>query len=644
MPPKVEAPVVTVVVSTRNPDARIVQTVDSILASDHPCFRLCLVDQSDRVAVRDLLGARLDDPRLHYLSGDRVGLSAGRNAGVRWASSSDVIAFTDDDCAVAPTWLSRITAPFAADPRIGIVFGTVTPAPHDPALGFLPSYTRATPFLGRSIFDKHHIEGMGASMAIRRSIWDALHGFDEHLGAGAPLRSAEETDFVIRALLAGVFAFETPDAVVVHAGFHPWAEAPRVLRDYLHGIGAALAKNLKRGHWEVLAVAGRLAWRFVAARPIIDLGAPAHRRARLFGFLSGARRGWRTPIVRDTGHFEPPMSAVPMRATPVEGVHERAPDRARAVPEGVTPIVEDRSPAVLLPSARPPRDERVSIVMPNWNAQPFLERALSSLVTRTTFPYELIVVDNGSTDGSKAYIRQFLREHPEVDSTFIDNPENLYFSSACNQGFGAASPDAKYLAVFCNDVEVKDERWLSELVEAIQPPDVVAAGAVGLEPVTDRQRGVFSTYDPVYPDASVAQRMRERLATPGATYRHLYGYCFLLKRELLQRTGLYLHTGPFRQYHSDWEWYLRFAAMGYGIAHVDIKVHHWNSISELLAFHPDQYRDLVERIADPATADRYIRGGRPLFEAESGFRSRFATPLARTLERLRRRIGIAAAP
>jgi glycosyltransferase involved in cell wall biosynthesis len=290
--------------------------VDSILASAHERFQLGLVDQSDRVDVRHLLGRRLDDPRLHYLVRNLTGLSAGRNAGVRWASSAEVIAFTDDDCAVTPTWLSRITAPLANDPRIGIVFGTVRPAPYDAALGFLPSYTRQTAFLGRSIFDKHQIEGMGASMAIRRSTWTALHGFDEQLGAGAAMRSAEETDFVTRALLAGIFAYEVPDAVVIHAGFRTWAQAPAVLRDYLHGIGAMLAKNLKCGHWAVLAVAGRLAWRWVIARPVVDLGARPHRRARLLGFLSGVFHGWRTPVDRRTGHFEPPARARAGARTP----------------------------------------------------------------------------------------------------------------------------------------------------------------------------------------------------------------------------------------------------------------------------------------------------------------------------------------
>ena len=298
-------------------------------------------------------------------------------------------------------------------------------------------------------------------------------------------------------------------------------------------------------------------------------------------------------------------------------------------------VIDDRAPGLLPRTVDASTIDRVSIVVPNWNAQPFLARALEALVQRTTYPYELVIVDNGSTDGSKDYIRTFLERHPEIDATFIDNPENRYFSTACNQGFMAASPTSKYLALYCNDVEARSDTWLQDLVDAIQPDDTIAAGLAMRKPITDRYRGVFFSYDPAYPDPAVGIRMAEMLRETSDAM-HLEGHCFLLKRALLERTGLYLHTGPFTQYHSDWEWYLRFAAMGFRIAPVNLQVHHWHSISELLAFHPDLYRDLVARLEDTQTRERYLATGRPMYEAESGFRSRFPTARARWVERARR--------
>ncbi|MEZ5284671.1 MAG: glycosyltransferase [Vicinamibacterales bacterium] len=368
------------------------------------------------------------------------------------------------------------------------------------------------------------------------------------------------------------------------------------------------------------------------SRPVVDMGTEAHRRARLFGFLAGVRDGLRLPVDRSTGLFRAPSAShtAPSSASAAASVAD----------EPVTPldaIITDRSPGVLARSDAPPV-ERVSIVLPNWNARPFLVRALDALVTRTTFPYELIVVDNGSTDGSKDYIRDFLRRHPELDATFIDNEENRYFSTACNQGFQAASPSSKYLALYCNDVEARSDTWLQDLIEAVQPEDVIASGQAALKPVTDRYRGVFSSYDPQYATPDLSARMAAIVGRSDPVM-HLYGYCFLLKRSLVEKTGLYLHTGPFTQYHSDWEWYLRWAAMGYRIAPIELKVHHWHSISELLAFYPDQYRDLVDRLDDPAAVERYLETGRPLYDVESGFREKYPTAWARWSARVLRHLG-----
>lgn len=624
-----DATVVTVIVCTRNPGVKIRDTVTSILASTERRLSLCLIDQSDDDQVRRALDGVLDDPRVRYLTCADRGLSIGRNLGAE-AATTEWLAFTDDDCVVTPTWLAGMVAPFTLDPRIAVVFGTVKPAPYDPALGFLPNYSRTTPLLARSIFDKHRVEGIGASMAIRRSAWVALHGFDEALGAGAPLHSAEETDFVMRALLSGYFAYETPDAAVIHSGFRTWAQAPQVLGQYLHGIGATLAKLARNGHWQVGVVAARLAVRWTVSRPVVDMGTASHRRARLFGFLAGVRAGLTMPRDSVTGHFQPPPRVANVR--PSSGA---APDHSRVTLDAV---IEHRSPGVLLHSARSSTADRVSIVVPNWNAQPFLARALDALVARTTYPYELIIVDNGSTDGSKDYIRDFQARHQHLDFTFIDNAENLYFSTACNQGFTAASPETKYLALYCNDVEARSDTWLQDMVEAIQPSDVIAAGQATLKPVTDRYRGVFFSYDPQYADADVARRMADLIRQPGDVM-HLEGHCFLLKRALVERTGLYLHTGPFTQYHSDWEWYLRFAAMGYRIAPVDLRVHHWHSISELLAFYPERYDELLAQLGDETTRERYLQHGRPMYEEESGFRSRFPTVRAQWFERIRRRLG-----
>ncbi len=86
-------------------------------------------------------------------------------------------------------------------------------------------------------------------------------------------------------------------------------------------------------------------------------------------------------------------------------------------------------------SAAPPPVKSASVVIPNWNGRDLLEKYLPSVVTALASnpQNEIVVVDNGSTDGSAA----FLREHfPQV--TLVALPENLGFGGGSNAGFRAA--------------------------------------------------------------------------------------------------------------------------------------------------------------------------------------------------------------
>lgn len=264
-------------------------------------------------------------------------------------------------------------------------------------------------------------------------------------------------------------------------------------------------------------------------------------------------------------------------------------------------------------------EDKVSIVVVNWQALPFLDRCLRSIVEHTSDEiYELVVVDNGSTDGSGKYLRHF-RPRGAAGYTLIANPDNRHFSAAFNQGFNAAAADSRYLAVFCNDVEAKSSGWLRTLLDAVKQPGVVAAGRALRQPLPDEHRRIYLEARPRYADPGLEARVRGIVEDPDADYAHLDGYCFLLDKQLLSTSGLYLTGGPFRQYHSDWELYLRFQALGYRVVNVLADVHHWHGISELIAFHPDRYQELLTRIADASVLESYLQHGRELFPEESGF-------------------------
>ncbi len=89
----------------------------------------------------------------------------------------------------------------------------------------------------------------------------------------------------------------------------------------------------------------------------------------------------------------------------------------------------------------------VNIVIPNWNGLRFLPGCLDALLRqKANFSWQITVVDNGSTDGSLAY----LQAQPQVQ--LIALPENRGFSAAVNAGI--LSSDASYVFLLNNDTEL----------------------------------------------------------------------------------------------------------------------------------------------------------------------------------------------
>lgn len=98
----------------------------------------------------------------------------------------------------------------------------------------------------------------------------------------------------------------------------------------------------------------------------------------------------------------------------------------------------------------------VAVVIPNWNGKDVIGKCLASLEAQTYKPSEIIVVENGSTDGSAEYIA---KNFPKIK--LIKEPVNLGFAGGVNVGIKAATSD--YIWLFNNDA-VAQKDCLAKLV------------------------------------------------------------------------------------------------------------------------------------------------------------------------------------
>jgi glycosyltransferase involved in cell wall biosynthesis len=297
---------VSVVVPTRNRDEQIAGCVESILATTG--FReLIVIDQSDGSATEKAL-ARFSDPRLRYVRTDTRGVTIARNLGID-LSTGDIIACTDDDCRVAPDWASTISALFTADPEASVICGRVhVPGELNQSGGYAANFEpQVREWRGR--YPPPDADwGITANLALRREVIARVGNFDPILGAGAPLGSGGEPDFIFRVLRAGLKVVNAREVVVEHVGVRaPGEETLRLKHRYAAGIGAAFYKHVRLGDRAAIRIylsfllwAIRLAW-----TNLLHFGGRPRGLRFLLGFVVGTLHSYRFRVDRELRQYVP---------------------------------------------------------------------------------------------------------------------------------------------------------------------------------------------------------------------------------------------------------------------------------------------------------------------------------------------------
>ncbi|TCZ80814.1 glycosyltransferase [Paenibacillus albiflavus] len=204
-----------------------------------------------------------------------------------------------------------------------------------------------------------------------------------------------------------------------------------------------------------------------------------------------------------------------------------------------------------------------SIIILTNNQLPLTNKCLLSIREHTQ-DYELIVIDNGSTDGTVA----FLNTQPDV--IVHANNENLGFAKGCNQGIELSKGET---ILFLNNDTIVTEHWLDNMLSVLYEDERV--GMVG--PVTNYSSGhqqIPIPYTDVSGIDSFARRHCEENAGCYMDVRRLVGFCLLTKRSVLDDIGLFDETFGLGNYEDD-DLCLRALRSGYLLRVVhDSFIHH----------------------------------------------------------------------
>jgi len=187
----------------------------------------------------------------------------------------------------------------------------------------------------------------------------------------------------------------------------------------------------------------------------------------------------------------------------------------------------------------------VSIITPSWEGLQFTKQMMESVEENTDWPFELIIVDNGSTDGVEDFV---LNANFKMAGQFIRNETNMGFAKANNQG--ATIAKGEYLCLLNNDV-IATKGWLTAMMRVFE--EEKGCGAVGARLIhpgngTIQHAGVIEMDSGMPDHVYFNMPMDYKLAMERKEYFAVTGACMLISRELYIKLG-----GLDEAYVNGWE-------------------------------------------------------------------------------------------
>ncbi|PYO03737.1 MAG: hypothetical protein DMD91_00235 [Candidatus Rokuibacteriota bacterium] len=168
--------------------------------------------------------------------------------------------------------------------------------------------------------------------------------------------------------------------------------------------------------------------------------------------------------------------------------------------------------------------ERVTLVMSVYN-QLALTRACLDSLRFTTEPFQLVVIDNGSTDETPRFFERYEYPYPLL---FARNPTNQSVIATLNRAWRMA--ETEFVCILHNDTEFPEAEWLSRLLEPFEDPDTGITGLYGVKRLRRNGRFVGRTVVHSLAEGPTVRPPREEVAV-------IDSVCMCLPRPLMEDVG-----------------------------------------------------------------------------------------------------------
>lgn len=226
---------------------------------------------------------------------------------------------------------------------------------------------------------------------------------------------------------------------------------------------------------------------------------------------------------------------------------------------------------------------KTSIIIVSYNSKPALKPCIDTLLANTSPPFEIIIVDNYSHDGSIQYLRKV--NNPMVQTIF--NQSNLGFAKACNQGIASAQGN---LLVTMNPDVLVPKGWLDRMAWHLkQNPQTLVMGPKGIGIGGRQYPGLLN-----YPSNLEAAARKYAAVYRGQSepVKFLIGCLILFDRRLIEKVGLLDEKLPLGA--DDFDLSLRVRKAGYQLRVArDVLIRHLVHLS-FNRSNPDECRRLAD--------------------------------------------------
>jgi glycosyltransferase involved in cell wall biosynthesis len=520
---------ISVIIPLYNGKHFITEALESVFAQTVRPLEVIVVDDGSTDGGVDIVDRYAADHDLIVLRQTNKGVSAARNHGIAY-SKGDLIALLDQDDIWYPNHLAQLLRPFVLDTdrTLGWVYSDMDEILQDGRLrtrSILKAAGKKNPKTSLSQCLEEDLFILPSTTLTSRGAFDAVGGFDMTLGG------YEDDDLFIRLFAAGY------RNVYINRSLSKWR---------MHSKSASRSPRMATSRM-------RYARKLLQNFPDEPTHSYFYARDVIVPRFLGQ-------VVSETRL----------------ALRENNP---AAIDTCLSDIAFLENYGNQTPSTNPARrDLLITAVIPLYNGAPFIAEALQSVLAQTAPPDEIIVVDDGSTDGGAAIVERMAQDYP----IRLLRKENGGQSSARNHGVRHAHGD---LIAFLD----QDDLWYPHHLEALVKPFT--------EERPIRLGWSYSNLDRIDKDGTIVTRFfldEVGIAHPKLTLAQCLGQnMFILPSASLISRQAFMAAGGFDEALSGYEdddLFLRLFRNGYANVYINEPLSQWRIHHESASYAPSMAR------------------------------------------------------